>query len=410
MIAAVLAVALGVAAVPGTAQATEQAPSASAEIPLPKDDPFYLPPDGYESSPNGTVLRSRQVAAVYLAFQLPVKAHQVLYKSIDSHDKPVAEAATVLIPDVPWTGAGERPLISYQLAVDSLSTRCQPSYTLQVGLKAPTPASTYEVSLSLPALLKGYAVVYSDYLGPNSDFIAGPQSAHAILDGIRAVQHHAPTGLTPRGKVALSGYSGGGIATTWAAEQQKSYAPELNVVGAAAGGVPADLKEMFNHNNGNLGSGLLILGIIGLARAFPEAGVQAILNDKGRKLFADNNDACTLDVALFHPFERIESYTTVPNVTESPQAKFLFDTNNAGQRTPGMPFYNYQGLADEFVPVGPADRLLEKYCGAGGTVQKSRMPFAGHIVGEAVGADGALKFLTDRFDGKPARNECGATA
>ncbi|ALG09719.1 hypothetical protein AOZ06_24955 [Kibdelosporangium phytohabitans] len=392
----------------GAVGTAEAAPSASdAGIPLPKDDPFYVPAPGYESSPNGTVLRSRPITAIYLVLPLPVKAHQVLYKSIDSHGKPVAEAATVLVPDQPWTGQGSRPLVSYQLAVDSLSTRCQPSYTLQVGLKAPTPASTYELSMSLPALLKGYAVVYSDYLGPRADFLDGPQSAHAILDGIRAVRNYRPTGLAQDAPVALWGYSGGGIATTWAAEQQPSYAPELNLVGAAAGGVPADFKDMFQHNNGGLGSGLLVLGIIGLSRAYPEAGVEAVLNDKGRKLFADNADACTLDVAVFHPFERIEQYTTLSNITESPQAKFLFATNNAGQKTPRVPFYNYQGLADEFVPTAAADRLLRKYCASGGTVQKVRMPFAGHIIGEVAGAGDALTFLADRLNGKPARNDCG---
>jgi len=37
--------------------------------------------------------------------------------------------------------------------------------------------------MSLPALAKGYAIVYADYQGPNSDFAAGKQSAHAVLDG-----------------------------------------------------------------------------------------------------------------------------------------------------------------------------------------------------------------------------------
>lgn len=407
-IVALLTMALGLSSVmAGVAQAaTESGTVTASGIPLPKDDPFYVPPSGYESSQNGTVLRSRPITAIYLAFPVPAKAYQVLYKSLDSHDKPVAEAATVLVPVTPWTGAGTRPLVSYQLAEDSLSTRCQPSYTLRVGFAAPTPASTYEVSMSLPALAKGYAVVYSDYQGPNSDFAAGKQSAHAILDGIRAVQHYQPTGLTPRTPVALWGYSGGGLATTWAAEQAGSYAPELGIVGAAAGGVPADLKEMFKYNDGNLGAGLITLGFIGLARAFPEAGIDAVLNDKGKQLFAANKDNCTLDVALFHPFDHVANYTTIPNVIDSTQAGFLFTTNSTGQRTPKMPFYNYQGLSDEFVPLAPADRLVQKYCAAGATVQKARIFLGGHITAEVMGGMPALQYLSDRFDGKPAPNDC----
>ncbi|MFD9889777.1 lipase family protein [Amycolatopsis sp. NPDC059027] len=402
---------LSLALVCGTAVPADAAPAKNAApteaVPPPSKDPFYVPPQGFESSPNGTVLRSRTVTALAIIVPIPADAHQVLYKSVDSHGKPVAETATIVVPRNPWTGSGPRPLVSYQLAEDSLSTRCQPSYTLRVGaLGAPTPAGTYEVTQSLGALLKGYAVVYSDYEGPNSDFMAGPQAAHGVLDGIRAAQHFAPAGLAADGPVALWGYSGGGFATTWAAEQQASYAPELHVVGAAAGGVPADLEKMLKYNDGNLGAGLDLIGVIGLARAFPEAGVQSLLNEKGKKLFADNQDNCTLDIALFHPFDHLANYTTVPDPIASEQARFLYRANSAGKATPRFPVYNYQGLADEFVPTPPVDALVAKYCSDGGTVEKSRIPFAGHITGEVVGSGPALDFLAARFESKAPRNDC----
>lgn len=392
-------------AVPAAAAKT---PAASETVLPPSQDPFYVPPAGFESSPNGTVLRSREVQTVAFFLPLPVHSYQVLYKSLGNHGEPVAEAATILVPLNAWTGTGTRPLVSYQLAEDSLSTRCQPSYTLRVGLGAPTVAATYEMTLSLAALLKGYAVVYADYEGPGSDFISGPQAAHAILDGIRAAQQYPPAGLNSSTRVGLWGYSGGGMATTWAAEQQGSYAPELNVVGSAAGGVPADLKKMLNHNDGNLGAGLGLLGFAGLVRAFPESGAASLLNDKGRKFLADNADACTLDIALFHPFDRLKNYTNAAEPAETPEAAYLFKVNNAGQATPKAPFYNYQGLADEFVPYQPADQILRGYCADGATVQKVRIPFAGHIIGEAAGQQGALDYLGDRFAGKPAPNDCAA--
>ena len=375
-------------------------------VPLPADDPFYAPPDGFAGTPNGTVLRSREVTVVAIAFPVPATAHQVLYKSVDSHGRAVAEAVTVVVPLGAWPGPGPRPLVAYQLAEDSLSTRCQPSYTLRVGIGSPTPAGTYEVTQSLGALARGYAVAYADYEGPDSDFMAGPQAAHAVLDGIRAAQHFPPAGLSPDGPVALWGYSGGGFATTWAAEQQPTYAPELRLVGAAAGGVPAELHAMLDHNDGNLGAGLDLLGVMGLARAFPEAGVAALLNDAGRALFAANADNCTLDVALFHPFDHLANYTTVPNPSDSPAAHQLYQLDDPGRAVPAAPFYSYQGLADEFVPVAPADALVRGYCAGGGVVTSVRIPLAGHLGAEAVGASGALDFLTARFTGQPARDDC----
>ncbi|TDQ00175.1 lipase family protein [Labedaea rhizosphaerae] len=380
--------------------------SGSAVILPPDQDPFYVPPADYGSRPNGTVLRSREITALAYVMPIPVHAYQVLYKSVDGHGAPVAEAATVLVPYTSWTGPGTRPLVSYQIADDSLSTRCQPSYTLRVGIGSPTGVGSYEVSMSYQALLRGYAIVYADYEGPHSQFAAGPQAAHGVLDGMRAVLHHAPAGLDPNTKITLWGYSGGGLATTWAAEQQGSYAPELNVVGAAAGGVPAELGAMLRHNNGNLGAGLALLGVIGLARAYPESGVYGILNDRGRALFATNEDACTLDVAVLHPFDRIENYTTIADPIDSPQARFLIDTNNPGQATPRMPYYNYEALQDEFVPAALADGLLKDYCADGGTVKKVRIPFSGHITGEVQGGPGALQFLADRVAGKPVTSDC----
>lgn len=178
------------------------------------------------------------------------------------------------------------------------------------------------------------------------------------------------------------------------------------MVGAAAGGVPAELGAMLRHNNGNLGAGLVLLGVIGLARAYPESGIHDILNDRGRALFATNEDACTLDVALLHPFDKIENYTTIANPIDSPQAKFLVDTNNLGKATPRMPYYNYQALQDEFVPPVPADALLNGYCADGGTVRKVRLPLNGHISGEVTGGPGAMQFIADRFAGKAVKSDC----
>ncbi len=406
--------------------------NARAQIPLPDNDPFYVPPAGYESLANGTVLKDRQIVAEYLlpplstsvtsAFgaaatvllpqlgqlqNLRIDAYQVLYKSTDGKGQPVAEAATVLVPHGPWQGSGTRPLLSYQIAEDSLTTRCQPSYTLRTGVLGGSAlgVGTYEVSLSLTALLDGYAVVYADYEGPHSQFIAGPQSAHGVLDGIRAVLHYAPAGLSPATKVGLWGYSGGGAATGWAAEQKQLYAPELNVVGAAEGGVPSDLKLMLTHNNGTATAGLLIIALVGLDRAYPEAGLYAALNASGRQIFASASQQCTLETAIPYAFTRIENYTTLADPIDSPVAQYMYQKNDLGQATPAMPILNYQDQLDEIVPVSGNDQLAQKYCDAGARVLTLRTLTAPpavalvHVAGEAAGEPLALGYLTALFNG-----------
>ncbi len=49
-----------------------------------------------------------------------------------------------------------------------------------------------------------------------------------------------PAALSADAPVGLWGYSGGGQATAWAAEQHPTCAPEIRLAAVAAGGVPTD--------------------------------------------------------------------------------------------------------------------------------------------------------------------------
>ncbi|WP_206685525.1 lipase family protein, partial [Escherichia coli] len=49
-------------------------------------------------------------------------------------------------------------------------------------------------------------------------FAAGPEYGMTTLDSIRAALNTPSTGLNPSSKVAMIGYSGGAIATNWAAQ------------------------------------------------------------------------------------------------------------------------------------------------------------------------------------------------
>ena len=77
------------------------------------------------------------------------------------------------------------------------------------------------------ALTMGWAVVVPDYEGPDSQWTAGTQAGHAVLDGIRAALRFGPAGLAgPSTPVGLWGYSGGAQATARATELQPGYAPD----------------------------------------------------------------------------------------------------------------------------------------------------------------------------------------
>ena len=66
------------------------------------------------------------------------------------------------------------------------------------------------------------------------------EPGYFTLDGIRAALGAERLGLSPSAPVALWGYSGGGLATAWAAELCADYAPELDIVWAVLGSPVGD--------------------------------------------------------------------------------------------------------------------------------------------------------------------------
>jgi hypothetical protein len=297
------AVAAGVVIGLPAAAAPAPAPAPQA-IPEPANDPFYQPPAGFENTPPGTVLRSRKVTVTGLGIPIPVNAWQTLARSTDAKGGPVAVASTLMIPSTPYL-LGKRPLLSYQTAIDSLGDQCNPSFTLRAGTEK-------EIPLLASGLLNNWAVVVTDYQGPRNAYGAGPMEGHGVLDGIRAAERLPGTGLAGTGTpVGLWGYSGGGLATSSAAELLRSYAPELAVKGIASGGTPADLQAAGRQMDGGPFSGLFLAASVGLSREYPE--VLTLMNDAGRAMIERANDMCVAEEAASFAFRRLAEFTTVPD-------------------------------------------------------------------------------------------------
>ncbi len=421
-------------------------------VPLPGQDPFYVAPANLSQLSNGALIRERPAnfglspaglastlagyAGADLGGLLPqlVQAvangfvtYQVLYKSTDGAGQPVAEAATILVPNIPWYGTGSRPLVSYQTAEDSASNNCQPSYVIQTGFLAQgggALSGSLESLFGLTALLKGYAVVYPDYEGPQSQWLAGPQAAHATLDGVRAVLQSGH-GFSASTKVALWGYSGGGGATGWAAALARQYAPDLNIVGAAVGS-PANgtLSTVLNNLNGGLLSGFVATGLVGLSRAESDLDVTRYLNDRGLALLkgaGDPNKCLVQEITTYATMGKIEAYTKTPQTpfTSIPVVKQILDRNSLSVQTttPKIPVLSYADNFDDVIPISSTNDMTKRWCAAGSPVEVMRYStpvvvdptqLLIHVVGAVEGTTSALSYLTARFNGDTPRNDCSA--
>ena len=354
----------------------------------PNHDPFYRPPAGFESAVPGTVLATRPVTVTGLGLPVPADAQQFLVRSSDAKDAPTAVVGTLMVPKVPYP-FGDRPLVSYQPATDSLGDQCNPSYKLRAGTE-------YELPLMMQALQNGWAVVVTDYQGPQMAFGAGRMAGHAVLDGIRAAVAIPGTGLSGlKTPVGLWGYSGGGLATSWAAQLHPAYAPELNIAGVASGGTPADFEAAVRQIDGSIASGLVLLASTGLTRAYPE--MLTLLNDAGRQMVERIGDMCVGEAVSAFPFRRLNEFTTSKQPLAEPVAKTVLETNHLGRLTPTAPVFLYHSVWDELIPFSSAQALQSDWCRTGGHVTLYADALSEHSSLAVTGAPLAVGYLASRF-------------
>lgn len=394
-----LAAAVAVVGAAMVAPAGAAPASAAGGAPPPEQDPFYQAASPAPGVAPGTLLASRAVTIAALGIPVPVQAWQLLYASTDTAGRSEAAVATILVP-ASAAAAGRRPLVSYQVAEDSLATRCAPSYEMRLGTESEEP-------LMAMALGQGWAVVVPDYEGPGSQWTAGVQAGHAVLDAIRAAERFGPAGLGGAGTpLGLWGYSGGAQATAWATELQPGYAPELAISGAAEGGVPPDVEAVARRINGGPFSGLYFGAAVGLSRAYPEMHIQSLLNDRGRAAFAQIGGECIDQFAAQYANQNLNDFTTVGDPLTVPAVQRVIAADRLGQRTPAAPLFIYHAAFDELIPVDGVHALVAGYCSRHVDVVYHEDLLSEHVSLAVSGAPAAVAYLAGRFQGVSPPTTC----
>ncbi|MEV6095270.1 lipase family protein [Nocardia sp. NPDC051981] len=379
-------------------------PGTRADIPYPDNDPFYAAPINLGEFANGAILNSRAIAVFGLP--LPVAGWQVQYRTTDSAGEAAANVATVMTPLMPWTGPGDRPLLSYQIAEDSLGTRCAPSFALRGGRDFSIATTLLDVPFLAEAFRRGWAVVVSDYEGPQSRFFDGVNSGRAVLDGVRAAKSFAPLGITDTSPLGAWGYSGGAFATLWAMQLRASYAPEIWFAGVTSGGVPADIPAIARGVDGNYQAGLAVLILLALARNDSGSGLADTLNDSGRTLLAQEATSCGGDLVARHFFGHVDDYSSVPDILDSQAFRAATSHQELGGWAPDVPLYLYHSNNDDVIPSAGFSALVDRYCALGANLTAVHSAIPGHNPAAAGEALGAMNFLSDRFNGDPVLAGC----
>ncbi|MEO9329248.1 lipase family protein [Gordonia aurantiaca] len=405
-----LATALGVAAsLAVLAPDAVSAPSAATPSPvaapalLPSEDPFYVPPGGYENRAPGAILRTRQVSLGWRGTSVPITATQILYRSTDNFGGPTATVTTVLSP--PGVGSGApRRVVSYHSFYDALGSQCDPSYTLRGGNMSERPI---DIALVSGLMAAGYTVSVPDYEGRGLRWTIARESGYAALDGVRATlrQLKAPA----RTPIALYGYSGGSVPTGFGAELAPVYSPELNIVGAAAGGVPVDPIHNLGYVNGKKDWTGVIPALMAVYDGTYDLGLAPYLSRKGTRILKQVAGECIEQFADGYPglTDRQMLNPGVGGVLDIPGVRQAISKNIMGTLgTPRVPVMlgvgNSDGTGDGIMVTADVAGLAANYCRRGVPTTYREYRGQSHTAAFIPFSVDAAGFLERRFAGIPA--------
>jgi len=384
--------------------------SSAAPLPDPSHDDFYRYSGRTPLSriAPGTPLRTRDVTLGAMTSGTPLPAQQVLYRTTDAAGRPALSVTTVVLPA---TGTAAPRVVGYLSFYDALSPKCDPSYTLRGGdpgaANQDTGYAEQAVVQSLHA--QGYVVTVPDVENETLDFGAGATYGMSSLDAVRATL--AVEGLAASTPVGLMGYSGGSIAADWAGELAPRYAPGLNLIGVAEGGMPVDFAHILRYVDGTpKWSAVMPASLLGIARSY-HVDLTPYLSDLGAKVVRDDADKCIAEFTGGVTMKQLlkPQYADVLRV---PALRKLLAATRMGS-VPGHPAGpllivagNLDGTGDGITIAADEKALAAEYCAQGVALAYEEVPHGEHTQVGFAFMPQAMAFLAARFAGLPPVSTC----
>lgn len=388
-----------------------------------QDDFGFFNGGDYADFAPGEIISSRHLPYHAFGFSTPVDVVQIKFRTTDALGNATHGVTSVIKPLVPQNGR----LISFHSVYDSLDPSHSPSRSIQGDVALGTIAGSAETAVIAGFLANGTTVAMTDIEGQSAHFGAGPEYGTTTLDGLRAALAEPSTGLGASTKIGLMGYSGGAIATNWAAQLAPEYAPDINdkIVGAATGGLLVNALHNIKYVDGSLNwAGLIPMTVVGLTRAY-DIDLDPYLSDYGRRITSKFENASISEIygmyggvtwaSMVKP--GYEDPTSIPELVDlinrinlgeapAPEVPFFVGQANNGELD-GTPVHSELGAGDGVMVAGDVRSLSKKICDAGNPVHYEEYPL-NHTPSFALWYPAASIWLKERFEGKPAPSNCGS--
>ncbi|MDJ0644112.1 MAG: lipase family protein [Erythrobacter sp.] len=327
-----------------------------------------------------------------------------LYRSTDGLDgtSPITVSGAVYLPegDAPADGW---PLIAWSHGTVGVADRCAPSTNGR---------SERDLTYLSNWLRKGYAIVASDYQGLGSEgphpYMATRPMAYSNLDAIRAVQQ----GAFPVSKaVVVTGQSQGASGAIATAGYAPAYAPEIDLRGISATGVPyfpPVIQQMLTQVDPATPTpqNTYTLYLMILAEALdPTFRLQDAVDPAVWPTVSKAYDQCVFELT-----ESVMADGLTPGDISTPaivarQPK-VFEALAYPTLKLSVPAFVGSGEVDTVTPL-PMQRLfVQRACAAGSTIEARQYAGAGHNGGLLNSMGHVEAFVAKAFAGEDVAGNC----
>ncbi|MDQ6826381.1 MAG: lipase family protein [Candidatus Eremiobacteraeota bacterium] len=326
-------------------------------------------------------------------------AWKVRYVSTGLDGKRIEVSGVVIAPN---SVGKNRPIIAYAHGTTGIAEACAPSkrdpmFKLMTGLH--------------DMIARGFVVAATDYPGLGTSgthgYLVGISEGRAVLDSARSARHIAATAASAR--FIPWGYSQGGHAALFAGQLAATYAPELRMVGVAAGAPPTDLHDIFKFHIEQNRNRVLAAYILSSWSSIYNLPLQQVLDARSilaLRLAARTCLGTTLDaaVAVLHNFNLGKNFLN-DRLHQNAAWNQRFK-ENAPRIVSGAPYFVVQGMTDTIVPPKDTTAYVKRICTNGNAVAYSRIAGMGHIAADKEAATSAVAWIASRFKGVRARSDC----
>jgi pimeloyl-ACP methyl ester carboxylesterase len=332
---------------------------------------------------------------------------RLLYSSTDGLDgeTPVMVSGSLFLPQGTAPDGGW-PLVAWTHGTVGIADICAPSWTgykpfLEVYLKQ--------------WLDQGYAVVASDYQGLGTPgthpYLATKPAAYSNLDIIRAVQ---AVGFPVSDKVVLLGQSQGAAVAFATAGYAPDYAPEVNILGVVATGIPfftprtIDIIQETRPNDivdPMLGYNYLALTLVEqLDEAFTYTD---FISELAMPTAMSVDTQCHVDVKNL-VVDNALTYDTSFKVSPQEALKGAFAQMGYPRFGISVPAYIGSGVNDRDTPLRMQAGLVKKACASGAIIESHIYPDHDHLTVLNHSTLDSIPFVRNLFAGQTIAGNCDA--